>query len=181
MPIPTWHLAEPYREAGFYPVVMPYRLDDMMDVKRYAKNIAYTLRGLYDSHGRKIDVVGISMGGVASLYAIKLLASARFVRTLVVAGSPLKGTLASFLGEWTLLFNRTGRQLAIDSDFLERLHEEPLPRGPRYVSVSGQLDFVCPPHTSTLDGADNRYLQFFHSDLMMSPRLHREIAKIILE
>jgi len=181
LPVPTRHLTETYRAAGFYPVVIPFKLDDMMDVKRYARDIAMTLRGMHDSMRRKIDVVGISMGGVAALYAVKYLASARFVRTLMTVGSPIKGSPVAFLGEWTFLFSQTGRQLAFDSDFLKKLHEEPLPQGPRFVSVSGYFDFICPPCLSTLDGADNRFFPFQHHDVMFATWLHQEMAKILKE
>lgn len=181
LPVPDGHLVAAYRNAGFYPVVVPFKLADMMDVTKYAKDIALTLRGLHDSSGKRIDVVGISMGGIAALYAIKFMASARFVRTFVAAGSPIKGTPASFLGEWTLFFRKTGRQLSFDSDFLKKLGEEPLPPGPRYLSVSGYFDFICPPCVSRLDDADNRLLPFQHHDLMFAAWVHQAIAKMIME
>jgi pimeloyl-ACP methyl ester carboxylesterase len=181
LPMPSGHLITTYRSAGFHPVVVPFRYEDMMDVKRYARNIALTLRGMHDSNDRQVDVVGISMGGVAALFAVKYMASARFVRTVVMAGSPMNGTPAAFLGQWTLLFQKTGRQLAFDSDFLKKLHEDPLPHGPRYMTVSGLFDLICPPCSSVLNGADNRFLPFQHHDLMFTTWVHAEIAKMILE
>jgi len=180
-PLPMQHLVAAYASMGFYPVAVPYRLDDMMDVVRYAHHINAVIRGLHDASGRKVDVVGVSMGGIAALYAIRCLDAARFVRTLVLAGSPIKGTPISVFGEWTPIFRRTGRQLAFDSELLRELREGQLPDGPRYVSISGFFDMICPPVAAALPGADCRTLRFMHFDLMFSPWIHLKIAKIILE
>ncbi|MEA3249872.1 MAG: hypothetical protein U9Q03_06010 [Patescibacteria group bacterium] len=181
IPMSVEHLALVYRAAGFQVRIIEYRLEDMMDIKRYAKHIARTARELHESTGHKAHIVGISMGGVAALFGIKFYAAAPVVDTLVAMGSPFKGTPATFLGEWTLLFHKTGRQLAFRSEFIQKLHEDPLPPGPRYVSVSGHLDFVCPPYVSQLDGTDNRFLLFQHFHLILSPLLHQQIANILLE
>lgn len=181
VPVPTGHLVEAYDSAGFDAMAMPFRLDDMMDVASYAKHIALAVRWLHDRSGRKVDIVGISMGGIAALFAVKHLDAARFVRTLVLAGSPIKGTPISSFGEWTCLFRKVGRQLSFESRLLKKLRERPLPEGPRYISVSGIFDFISPPSTSTLEDAENHILAFQHHDLMFTPWVHHKIAEIILE
>ncbi|MFC1638895.1 lipase family alpha/beta hydrolase [Patescibacteria group bacterium] len=174
-------LAAAYRDQGFEPYVVPYSHADMVDARQYARSIADLIGEIYRDTGRRVDVVGISMGGVCALHAVKHLGAEPMVRTVVLAGSPVNGTPLSYLAAWSHVFSRTGRQLTFGSDFLHDVHDGPLPERVRFVTLGGFLDFICPPAVTVLSGAENYFHFFGHHDLMFSPWLHRLIGEKLLQ
>lgn len=179
-PVPVlWaHVVHFYRRRGFDARSFRFRLDDMRDSVTYAQRVASAVRQL-SSGGRKVDIVGLSMGGVAALYAMKRLGIAARVGRFVAVAAPFGGTTISFLGLPSLVFSKVGIQLRPGSGFLRELHEDPLPEGPSYAALCGTEDRICPAKTAILPGARNEFIRFSHKDLLISRVLHRHIVECL--
>lgn len=170
-PLPLHIVRAQFRSHGYESHVVRFSLADMRDTVTYAKHIVRSVeRAIAERGVDRLHLVGYSMGGVAALYAVKRLGLANRVATLVTAGSPLRGSTISWFGLPTLVFSRVGDQLRPDSDFLAQLHADPLPKGPRYVSIVGTHDLICPPETAALDGADEIIrLPIGHARFLVAP------------
>ena len=167
-PIPLHAVRDRFRALGHRTHIVPFRLSDMRDVRDYARHVAKELRKLKSSTGApRINMLGFSLGGVASLYALKRIGLAADVATFAGLGSPFHGATLSWVALPSLLFSRIGSQLLPDSDFLKELHEDPLPAGPRYVSVAGTEDLICPPDTARLAGAEHHELPIGHAEFII--------------
>jgi pimeloyl-ACP methyl ester carboxylesterase len=179
-PIPLHLVCDRFKAYGFSPHVVGFRLSDMRCVERYARHIAEDARTIRRDAGvRRINLLGFSMGGVAALYALKRLGLAPQVHTFVGLGSPFLGSVASWLALPTAIFSRTGRQLAPNSPFLAELHADGLPPGPRYLTVAGTRDIICPPPTAQLDGAEHYELPIGHAEFIADPTVVDLLAPLL--
>ena len=68
----------------------------IQDVRLLAQQLGETVEYVRRKEGvEKVDIVGVSQGGVIGLYYLKMLGGAERVRRLVTVGTPLKGTWAA--------------------------------------------------------------------------------------
>ena len=125
---------------------------------------------------KKIDIVGHSMGGLIGLYYVKKLGGHEKVRKLIMLGTPQKGTWAALLGVATVgLFSASAWQLLPGSRFLKELAQGDLPKNVGYYTIAAQRDWVCPPESTPLDGAESMTVPLGHSSLVMSEEVYRHI------
>jgi pimeloyl-ACP methyl ester carboxylesterase len=176
-PLPLHVAIAYYRERGFEVNVVPFHLENKRDVLKYAKTVADAVTG--HSKTGKVNLIGFSMGGVASLYALKRLGIAPRVATFVALGAPFRGATIATFGQFTGIFTKTSRQLAPKSAFLADLHKDPLPPGPRYVSIGGTDDWICPLATTRLSGAENYEGPFGHQSFLIDPAVHELIEEFL--
>jgi pimeloyl-ACP methyl ester carboxylesterase len=173
-PLPLDVAVARYRRRGYDIRIVPFRMDDMRDTRRFARHIADEAEAIAGDD--QVNLLGLSMGGVAALYALKRLGIAPRVAVSVSVGAPFLGSLLSWFALPTGIFTRTGLQLSPGSRFLEKLHGDPLPSGPDFVSIAGRDDAVCPPDTALLPGARHVVEPFGHADLFLDRRLHDVIV-----
>ncbi len=125
---------------------------------------------------KKIDIIGHSMGGLIGLYYVKKLGGYEKVRKLVMLGTPIKGTWAALLGVATVgLISASAWQLLPGSRFLKELSTGSLPPNVNYYTIAAQRDWVCPPESTPLDGAQSLTVPLGHSSLVMSEEVYRHI------
>lgn len=125
---------------------------------------------------KKIDIVGHSMGGLIGLYYVKKLGGYEKVRKLIMLGTPQKGTWAALLGVATVgLISASAWQLLPGSRFLKELAQGGLPKNVEYYTIAAQRDWVCPPSSTPLDGAESLVVPLGHSSLVMSEEVYRHI------
>lgn len=167
LPPPTDAVRDFYRQRGIRISFVPFRFSSMRNVKTYAQEIAKTMR----DHGR-INLIGFSMGGVASLFVLKRMGFAASVASFVAYGAPFQGTDVALLALPTGIFASVGRQLRPRSRFLKSLVDGPLPDGPRIVSIGGTRDLICPAESTLLPGAENFNGPFGHADFFTDLDLH---------
>jgi triacylglycerol lipase len=161
------------RQRGCDITVVPFRLSDMRNVETFAEHIAEAVKdAIKRSPTGRVNLVGLSMGGVASLHAIKRLGIAPLVDTFIAVGSPFHGSKMSWLALPTGAFTRTGRQLLPGSSYLRKLRSEPLPPNTRYVSIAGTSDTICPPSTALLDGTEQVETAFDHHEIFRNFTVH---------
>ncbi|MEK9152893.1 MAG: alpha/beta fold hydrolase [Patescibacteria group bacterium] len=153
-----------FKGHGYAVRVVPYHFFDMGNVRDYARNIVEQVDKEYNSNGRhRVVLIGYSLGGLASLYALKRFGLAGKVSTFIAVGAPFHGSELALLaiptGVWTVM----GLQASPCSPFHRDLHADPLPAGTKFVSISGKRDDVCPASTNYLKGAVNVSLDYGHS------------------
>jgi pimeloyl-ACP methyl ester carboxylesterase len=180
VPIPLGRIADVYQKHGFDTHIVPFAWRNKTNVLIYAETIAKMARDLYLETSRQVDIVGLSMGGVAALHAIKFLDAAPHIRTLMAIGAPFHGSpvaAASTLSPW---LNLTARQLSPDSSLLAELRAAPLPENVRLISLGGIFDVVSPLLATRLPEAENYFWIFGHHDLILSRWLHIAAVKLLL-
>jgi pimeloyl-ACP methyl ester carboxylesterase len=125
---------------------------------------------------KKIDIVGHSMGGLIGLYYVKKLGGHERVRKLIMMGTPQKGTWAAVLGVAAMgLISTSAWQLLPNSRFLRELHSGPLPESVQFFTITAQRDWVCPPSSTPLEGAESLTVPLGHSSLVMSEEVYRHV------
>lgn len=173
-PLPLDIITDHYRRRGYDISIVPFRLEDMRDTRAFARHVASVSEAI--AKGGQINLLGMSMGGVAALYALKRLGIASRVAVFISVGAPFHGSWLSWIALPTGIFTRIGLQFSRGSEFLGRLHTGPLPAGPRYVAIAGAHDAICPPETALLHGAEHVIGPFGHTDLFLDRWLHDVIV-----
>ena len=93
----------------------------------------------------KVDLVGYSMGGMLGLYATKFLGGERWIRRIVMLGTPMRGSWLGYAGVATLGAISPGVwQLLPGSNLLQELRSRPLPSGVRVCQIHAKDDAFCP-------------------------------------
>jgi pimeloyl-ACP methyl ester carboxylesterase len=179
-PRPMGRIKAAYRSAGLRPYVVPFSLAQKFDVRLYACDIADAIRQEAVRSGQKVDVVGASMGGLCAFYALAFCDVAPLVRTAVAAAAPFDGTDFTAPGRPFPVLGNSARQMTRGSDLLQNLRRTKLPIGPRYVTIGGLRDRVCPPPTTKFPGTENVLWPCGHLDFMFRTWTHELIAALIL-
>lgn len=129
---------------------------------------------------KKIDIVGHSMGGLIGLYYVKKLGGHEKVRKLVMMGTPSKGTWVALLGVMAAgLLSQSSWQLLPGSRFLRELHQGPLPESTDVYTIAAERDWVCPPASTPVDGAEPISVPYGHSSLVMSEQVYHHVRLLL--
>ena len=120
---------------------------NLASVRRSAEDLAGHLRTICEQlEVNQVDLVGYSMGGLIGLHTVKFLQGHRYVRNLVMMGSPLRGTWAGLAGVATVgAISPSVWQVLPGSPFLEDLLSAPVPAGVRLRQIHAASDALCPP------------------------------------
>ncbi len=153
----------------------------VQDVRQLARELDASVERVRASTGAdRVDVVGVSQGGVLSLWWAHHLGGWAKTRRLVLVGAPVRGTWAAAVG--LPLLGGVSRgiwQLLPGSDFLPDL-ARPVPPDARLTTLSVRGDLVCPDDRCAVEGAENRIIDgppgpLKHQWLVMSRRVWREL------
>ena len=108
----------------------------------------------------RVDVVGVSQGGIIALWWAHHLDGFARMRRLVLVGAPVRGSWAALLG-LPLLGHVSGGiwQLLPNSAFTRNEICLTLPEGAQVTTISAAGDLVCPPRRCALPGATNLVLE----------------------
>jgi pimeloyl-ACP methyl ester carboxylesterase len=141
-------------------------------------------RVLGELGGRKVDVVGHSMGGLVAAYALKHLDGGRRIRSVVTLGTPHRG--APLARAAALLLGRVSaslRQMLPGSELVLELARSHVPRGSRLVSLAGLDDTLVPAPWTRLGrrgGQHNRDVAGVdHFGLLIASRAHRSVENAL--
>jgi len=130
----------------------------IQDVRKLADELSDTVdRVIEETGAAKVNLVGLSQGGIIALYYTKLVDEVGLVRHLVAAGSPFKGTWAPVAGllatPWLGVVSRGVWQVMPNSRLLAELHGAPMPPEVEVTTIAVEGDLVSPPERCTLPGA----------------------------
>jgi pimeloyl-ACP methyl ester carboxylesterase len=133
----------------------------------------------------RVDVVGFSMGGLIALHALKFMQAQRWIRRLVLLGSPTSGTWVGLAGVGTVgLVSPSVWQVLPTSPFLRDLRDAPMPEGVRVRQISAAEDAFC-PRPELLQGVDRErdylVLPGGHSSLVVARPFYNELRKFFDE
>jgi pimeloyl-ACP methyl ester carboxylesterase len=123
-----------------------YGTFNLGSIRRSAEDLTNHLRSICEKLDvDRLDVVGYSMGGLIALHAVKFLSGHRYVRNLVMMGSPLRGTWVSLAGVATVgAISPSVWQILPGSPFLEDLMSAPAPQHVRMRQIHAASDALCP-------------------------------------
>ena len=127
----------------------------LRSLRRSAQEMVDHLETLERELGvREVDVVGFSMGGLVSLHALKFMQAHRWIRRLVLLGTPISGTWAGLAGVGTVgMVSPSVWQVLPTSSFLTDLRSAPMPPNVRVRQISASEDALC-PMPEVLQGVD---------------------------
>lgn len=146
-------------------------------IQESAQGLVRQLRMIsQDFGGEKVDLVAFSFGGLLSMYALQSMGAGRYVRSLAMLGTPLKGSWLSVPGAAVLgALSSAVWQLMPASPILRQLRQRSLPAGIRVAQIFASGDRFCPepgklPQVEELD-----YIQApgGHSSLIVAPHFFR--------
>jgi len=179
-PMPLGKAARFFRQRGRRVWILPHGFRSMRDVRRRAANVDRMVKQVLAETGhRQLDILAFSMGGLASLYAIQKYGLAQHVRTFVAYSSPFQGVTASLSILVTIYFARVAMQLLPGSQIINEILAGGLPPGPRYVSVSGADDWLCPPECTRLPGAEHATCPHDHLDFLIDSRVYAALEPFL--
>ncbi len=133
----------------------------------------------------RVDVVGFSMGGLVALYAAKFLQGQRWMRRLVLLGTPLAGSWMSLAGIATVgLVSPSVWQVRPGCAFLHELRAAPLPHGVRLRQIHGVADAFC-RNPGPVAGVDREHdyiiLPGGHSSLVIAQHFYAAAREFLDE
>jgi hypothetical protein len=106
-----------------------------------------------ETNAQKVDLVGVSLGGLIALWWLRRLAGYKRARRLVTVGTPFLGTPFARVGVGLLGWAGAGASQCLpDSDLIQSLSGgSPIPA----TSMSAEGDRIAPPDRCVLEGAEN--------------------------
>lgn len=176
-PMPLGKAARYFRRRGRRVWILPHSLRSMRDVRVRGRLVAEAAARLLDeTRADRLDILAFSMGGLAALYAIQEHGLAGRVRTLVAYAAPFQGVTSSLAAlVFSAYFAKIAGQMLPGSRLIRDLLDRGLPSGPRYVSVAGANDWLCPPERAKLPGAEYAVCPFSHLDFLVNSKVYDAI------
>lgn len=160
-----------------------YGTFNLASIRRSAEDLAAHLRGICEKlEVPQVDVVGYSMGGLISLHAVKFLQGQRYIRRLVMMGSPLRGTWVGLAGVATVgAISPSVWQVLPGSPFLEDLLAAPVPQGIALRQIHAASDAFCPPPGPIPGVSPRDYIMLpgGHSSLVVAEPFYRACREFI--
>lgn len=144
-----------FRARGLDVSTIPQPLLLFEDIRKSARGVGDQVdKVLARTGAAKVDLIGMSLGGLIGLYYLKCCDGARKVRTFVSVGGPLAGVP---------VLDQVGRvlplhllqplpQTATQSDLQSELRAAPVPQGVKMYSVGGSGDPLTPRNCWDVEG-----------------------------
>ena len=158
-----------------YPVTLPYL--GWGDIRGCSRVTARVVEKALDETGvDRVDMIGLSLGGIIGLHYIKCDGGAQRVRRLISLGGPLNGC-----PPWWATVGKPFRfipvveQLDPESDLIREMKAVPMPPGVVVFSLGARGDPMTPAASRHVEGVQNVDLPrgFFplgHYALLLDPR-----------
>jgi pimeloyl-ACP methyl ester carboxylesterase len=134
---------------------------------------------------QKVDLVGMSLGGLIGLYYLKCGGGAPYVDRFISLGGPLNGsTLAHVAAVIPSRFVHAVAQTRPDSEVMRAVQRAPEPAGVRMYSVGTHGDFITPASSWQKDGLETVVSPYGgfpigHWLLFLHPGNHRIVADLL--
>lgn len=160
----SWSYLPALTKLGFDVCYVDLPDGAMGDVQVSSEYVVYAVRAIRSVSGRRVDMLGVSQGGLEERWAAKWWSDVRTdLDDVVMNASPNHGTFAQPTGAFSHCFASCW-QMATGSKFLAALNKgDETPGSVSYTSTFTDFDELVEPQlpnsTSALNGASNIRLQ----------------------
>ena len=144
-----------FRLRGFRVFTADQTFLNYGDIRTAARLVDEKVKeALAETRADKVDLIGMSLGGLIGLYYVKCGGGARYVDRFISLGGPLKGSPLAYLSlippfEWMTSLGQTRPE----SDIIRELREAKAPEGVRIYSVGTSGDWITPRSVWDAEGA----------------------------
>lgn len=146
-------------------------------IQESAEGLVRQLRMIsQDFGGEKVDLVAFSFGGLLSMHALQSMGAGRYVRSLAMLGTPLRGSWLSVPGAAVIgALSSAVWQLMPSSPILRQIRQRPLPAGLHVAQIHAKGDMFCPEPGKLPHVLEQDYIQAHggHSSLIVAPHFFR--------
>jgi pimeloyl-ACP methyl ester carboxylesterase len=180
--------AKALSSRGLRTFTTPQRLWGYGDVRIASKQLAETVERVRAETGAdKVDMVGMSLGGLIGTHYLKIGGGGPYVERFVSVGGPLNGSSVARLVElvpvkWTHAIAQT----TPDNDLMRELQSLPMPAGVRAYSIGTKGDPMTPRASWEAAGfkpIETKYGVFplGHWLLFVHPKNHEAVVECLTE
>lgn len=146
-------------------------------IQESAQGLVRQLRMIsQDFGGEKVDLVAFSFGGLLSMHALQSMGAGRYVRSLAMLGTPLRGSWLSVPGAAVLgALSSAVWQLMPASPILRQLRQRSLPADLKVAQIFASGDRFCPEPGKLSQVQEEDYIKApgGHSSLIVAPHFFR--------
>jgi pimeloyl-ACP methyl ester carboxylesterase len=171
------------KRAGLEAYTVRLPILNMAAVEGSSRLVAARVDEILDRSGHeRLDIVGMSLGGLIGLHYLMELGGAARVRRMITLGTPVAGTWSALAA----LGSPAARQCLPGSDFLERLDAKGLPETVEVIAVYGSFDPVAPKARCIIPGVRNIEIKTLpqplaHQSLIASPAAVKTLIGLLEE
>jgi triacylglycerol lipase len=143
------------QRAGFLAEDVPIEGLNAGDIRESARLVEMSVNAmLARTAAGKVDLIGISMGGLIGLQYLRKLSGDKYVRRFVAIGTPFNGIgLARVMQAATLGRAPGAEQMVPGSEFLKELHDHDWQHEAEIYSLHTDADAFVPEHSAALRDA----------------------------
>lgn len=143
------------QQAGFIAEDVPLGGLNAGDIRESARIVEMSVNAMRSRAGtKKVDIIGISMGGLIGLHYMRKLGGDAYVRRFISIGTPFHGThFARWMRLLTLGRATGAEQMIPGSDFLQELHAHDADHQAEIYSLHTSADAFVSEDTANLKGA----------------------------
>ncbi len=94
--------------------------------------------------GRKLTIVGHSMGGIISARYAANCSHTDHIEKIITLGSPLQGTILAYLG-----LGKCAKEMRRNSPYLHQLEQDLMTKNVAFINVGSHADLIVLPSNST--------------------------------
>ncbi len=143
------------RNDGFLAEDVPLEGLNAGDIKDSARIVEMSVNAMRTrANSNKVDLIGISMGGLIGLHYMRKLGGDAYVRRFITIGTPFHGShMASWMRLLTLGRAAGAEQMIPGSDFLKELHAHDAAHQAEIYSMHTSADAFVSEEAANLKGA----------------------------
>ncbi len=106
--------------------------------KDYVENLRQTIQTMREDHGRDVDIIAHSLGGLTARWYLEMEDGAQYVDDLVTIATPHQGGYVFY----AFYLTPAGRTMVPRSSFLRKINSNPLAPSVEYTAVWSGIDEV---------------------------------------
>jgi len=149
----------------------------IQDIRRLARQLASNVARIREKTGSdRVDLVGVSQGGLLSLWYLSQLNGAQYVQRCIAVGTPFQGSWAAAAGIPLIgAFSRGIWQVLPNSPVIRKLARTSVPKETTLITIAMTGDPLAPPDRCSIEGATHVVLDgpktpFTHQWMIFAPR-----------
>jgi pimeloyl-ACP methyl ester carboxylesterase len=175
-----------FRARGMRVFTAPQSFLNYGDIRESARLVGETVEhAITETGSPKVNLVGVSLGGLIGLYYVKCAGGAPYVDRFVSVGGPLNGSPVACVGRVPpLTLVKSLGQTCSESDIVREVHEAPNPEGVRLYAMGTRGDPITPRASWAGEGLEvvetpHGFFPLGHYCLYFLPGNHRVVLDLL--